>query len=620
MKKTLMICALVLCLLLSACAGTGQAAGTEPETATAVPAPAGTADSEPTEAPAQTPADLSERAMDNFLVRIDGGDYTIEDGSFLKTTVYSRDLVGFDYIDEAYDDQTYMSVGGETFRAVRTGDGLEEVRYVGEGQAITAVSKRLINGWMDEDVSEGNIYNLFYNLMDEPLTFVSYEETVKRTLLSLAGYGETVLPSMEEVYLVLDAEDPSVVHIRCVVQDDPVARIYIDDIDIVVTFGGTGNDPLAEEWMDAPVYPAARTGWTDADIFIFNSVFLPGYGEDAVPFPEFASYALTNDEENFLMNDEAFLRDPHAGEEDMAAYAETLRKAGFTEARETDADGNETVVWRRLLREETLCYASIRLEYDDGVNITAKKYYEFPVYEDAAEINKMIGQFGYPELPEAPAVKALKATDRKNEQTESWLYFFDYDLLLYVDVEYEDLDAVASWLKDYTEAVAGAGFRPSDDAEEEETDAVIYASENGFRSFRYHFEPDGALTLLFKSEKYIPAQEAAEMIRAAGFPEIELTDPISCRDLRTFEKLMYGLDLRAFLSVSQPFGTVDEAGAFFDAYEAALNDAGFDRDNPAVAGTNKQIAFVNEEAQMLVGIDFIEQDGGATIYFDFRAD
>ena len=610
--KTMMICLLAVCLLLSACGG-GQ---------TAAPAPAGTAAEAPAEAPPEAPgaAEISERAMDSFLAKIDGGDYTIEDGAFLKTTVHSRDLVCFDYAEEMYVDQVYMSVGNETFRAARTAGGLDEVSYVGEGQAIDAVSKRLINCWMDEDVSEGNIYNLFYNLTEEPLKFVSYEDTVKRSLLSFAGYGETVLPSMEEVYLALDDVDPSTARIQCVVKDDPVARIYIDDIDIVVTFGGTEADPEAAGWMEAPAYPEARTGWTDSDIFIFNSVFLPGYGQDAVPFPEFASYALVNDEVNFVMNDAAFLRDPHASEEDMAAYARTLLEAGFTEARQTDEDGHETVSYRRMLREEALCYTSISLEYDDGVNITAKKYYESPVCEDAGQINEMIMEFGYPELPESAAVKGLMATDRKFEQTESWLYFFDYDLLLYVDVDYDDYDAVTAWLKDYSVAVAEAGYRPSDDSGEEEDDAVIYASENGFRSFRYHFEPDGALTLLFKSEKYITAQEASEMIAAAGFPEIELRDYISCRDLKTFEKLMYGLDLRAFITVSQPFASVDEAGAFFDAYEAALNEAGFDRENPSVAGTNKQIAFVSADETMTVGIDFYEQGEGASIYFDFRAD
>ena len=623
---TITICLLVLSLLLSACGGTQPAADTETGMETTAPAAAETAAEAPAEAPDEAPAgepsaaDISERAMDNFLVKILEGDYTIDDGAFLRTTVHSKDLVCFDYADDMYDDLVYMSVGNETFRAVRTEDGLGEVSYVKEGQAINAVSKRLINCWMDEDVSEGNIYNLFYNLTDDPLKFVSYEDAVKRSLLSFAGYGETVLPSMEEVYLVLDDEDPSEAHLRCVVKDDPAARIYIDDIDVAVTFGGTGGDPEAAKWMEEPDYPEARTGWTDSDIFIFNSVFLPGYGEDAVPFPEFASYALVNDEENFVMDDAVFLRDPHASEEDMAAYARALLDAGFTEVRETGEDGTETVRYIRMLREEALCYSSISLEYDDGVNITAKKYYDLLVHEDAGEINEMLAAFGYPELPESSAVKALKAADRKYEQTESWLYFFDYDRLLYVDVEYDDHDAVTAWLQDYAEAAVEAGFRPSADADEEEDDAVIYVSENGFRSFRYHFEPDGALTLLFKSERYISAQEASEMIAAAGFPEIELKDYISCRDLKTFEKLMYGLDLRAFIAVSQSIADIDEAGAFFDAYEAALNEAGFDRENPSVAGTTKQIAFVSADGTMTVGIDVCEQEEGAAIYFDFRAD
>ena len=62
---------------------------------------------------------------------------------------------------------------------------------------------------------------------------------------------------------------------------------------------------------------------------------------------------------------------------------------------------------------------------------------------------------------------------------------------------------------------------------------------------------------------------------------------------------------------------MDEAGAFFDAYEAALVDAGFGRVNPENVGTYKQIALYNEEKNMVVGIDFIEEEDGASIYYDF---
>ena len=115
---------------------------------------------------------------------------------------------------------------------------------------------------------------------------------------------------------------------------------------------------------------------------------------------------------------------------------------------------------------------------------------------------------------------------KANELTESWLYFFNYDALLYVDVDYENEDEVLAYLEDYANTLLQKNYSPVDEDDEEGPD--YYASENGFASFRYHFDQDGKLTLLFKVEKYINAAEAAKMVQAAGFPAIEFTDRRGC--------------------------------------------------------------------------------------------
>ena len=557
----------------------------------------------------------SEKAMDNFLAKIAEGNYTI-DAPFLKATAYSKDLVYFDYEDELYTDYAVMSVNDEVFQASLTEGGLENLKFVQEGQALDAAGKKLVNYWMDDDVSQGNIYNLFYNIQEEPLKFVSYEDVVKQSLLPYMGYNEMALGKTEEVYVEFDAEDPTTAHITAVIEDDEVARIYYDDIDITLTFGNAEVNAAADEWMKAPAYPAARTEWTPEDEFIFDSVFFQGYGEDAVPFPTFASYALTIDSENYIWDDAVSIRDSHATEADATAYRETLLQNGFTEVKEKEEDGTETTYYRRLLREAYKCYDSIEVEYDNGVNITAKKYYDFPVYENLDAINAEITKYGYTPLPASDAVTSFYGKDTAVEQTESWLYFFDYDIVLYVDVTYEDPDAVMTYLADYEKTLAEASFIPgTTDEDGEEID--YYESEDGTKSFRYHFDMDGSLQLLFKAEKMLSASEVESMISAAGFPAIDLKDPAFGRDLRKYAKARTDQDMNIYLAFNQSFATVDEAGAFFDAYEAALVDAGFGRVNPENVGSYKQIALYNEEKNMVVGIDFIEEEDGASIYYDF---
>lgn len=323
----------------------------------------------------------SEKAMENFLAKLEEGNYVIDAKDYLKTTVSSRDQVTFEYAEDIYTDFAVMSVNNETFQGVLTDNGIEDVVFYGEGQAIDAASRKLPNYWMDESVSDGNIWNLFYNIQEEPLKFMSHEDIVKQTVISLVGYGQNALGLMEDVYLTLDKEDPTTARIQAVVNDDMVARVFYDDIDLEIVFGKAESNPIADAWMEAPVYPEGRTEWNETDEFIFNSVFLPGYGLEAIPFPAFASYALKVDEENFVDDDAVYIRDHQASESDMAEYIDTLLADGFEEVRDIDEEGNEKTYYRKLLREDFNCYSSIELEYDDGVSMTAKKHYDCPVYD-----------------------------------------------------------------------------------------------------------------------------------------------------------------------------------------------------------------------------------------------
>ncbi|MBR4162902.1 MAG: hypothetical protein IKR11_05215 [Solobacterium sp.] len=595
--KFLLISFLLLCMSLTSC--------TKPESEDSSAAVPESVEPEP-----QDNGETAETAMNNFLKKVEEGNYTILAEGFLKTSVYSNDLVWFDYLEDLYDDFTVMRVNDEVFRGVLTEDSVKYVSFLGEGLATDAIKSRLLNYWLDEDVSQGNIYNLFFNQQDEPLTFVSHEDIVKQSLISFAGYGDSALRLMEDVYLEMDDVDPSEVHLKAVVNDDVVARIFYDDIDITVTFGNAEDNAVAEAWISNPVYPEAKENWDDADIFVLNSVFLPGYGEEAVPFPAFASYAMKIDEENFVTDDAVYIRDSRASESDMEEYINLLVKEGFTEA--------EDHVYRRLLREDYQCYSSIAVEYDNGVNLTANKYYDFPVYDGLDAANTVIEKLGYPALPSSENFENIKATDTANELTESWLYFFTYDSVLYVDMDYQDYDAAVAYIEEYEKALADAGFSPKyiDDTDEVER----YDSENEFLSFQYHFGDDNNVSFLFKAEKYIQPDEAEKLIQEAGFPPIELQEPIACRNLTQFEKMQYGLDYKLFLALSQTFENAQAAEEFLTAYETALTDLGYGRISPDEAGTLKQIAICNEEEGMMVAIDFFEQEENTLVNFDFRAE
>ena len=556
----------------------------------------------------------SETAMNNFLNKLEEGNYVMKVKDYLTTTVYSRNQVNFEYDEDMYNDFTAVSLNDEVFQIFLDEQPLE-AKFLGEGQAIETAAKRLPNGWLD--LADGNIWNLFYNIQEEPLKFVSYDDVLKQSILSMVGYSDTTLRLMHEVYLTLDKEDPTTVHIQAEMDEDMVARLFPEDIDIEITFGNAQSNATADVWMADPVYPVAKSYWDDTDEFILNSVFLPEYGLEAVPFPDFASYAMMIDQENFVMDDEAYIRDSHATQQDMKDYAAKLIQNGFTEVKET-VDGVAKTVYRKMLREDYTCYSSIELEYTDGVDLTARKYYDFPIYDDLDSINEVIEAAGYLALPASENFTSCKGTDRANERTDSWLYFFTYDLGLYVDIDFNDKEETLQYIKDYEETLVNAGFTAVKDEEEDDADAIRYDSENGFYSFRYNFLDEDTVSFLFKSEKYITPQEAEKMVRDAGFPTIRLDEPITCRDLRAFDKVRNGRNRKANFTLSQHFESAEKAEEFLTAYEAALNVAGFDRENPEVVGSLKQIVIYNPEKEMYVGIDFFPEEAG--IYMDFVAE
>lgn len=583
----------------------------------------------------------SEVTMDNFLRKVEEGNYTMNVEGYLKTTAYSRDLVYFDYTEEIYNDFTVMSVENEAFQGFLQGDGLENIRFLCEGQAIDAAKEKLVSAWID--LADGNIYNLFYNDVEDPLKFVSYDDNLKDNVRQLVGNPETSLRLMHEVYLIMDKEDPTVVHIQAEMDDDVVARTNYDDIDIVITFGDAEDNEASEAWMKDPTYPEARTGWTEEDEFIFTSVFMTFDGEEVLPFPTFASYALTNDGRDFFMTDQVTIRDCHATEENVKDYAATLVANGFAEVKDTAEDGTEETYFRKMLRDEYKCYASVQLEYDEGMNLIANKYYDCPVYEDLGAINTAITAQGYPELPVSEAITSVHAIDRANATIESWLYFFDYDMVLYVDIPVEDEEAIRAYLDDYSRILTAANFHSTTEDETEEEDVVnlvqstdqlkkvqgllglepeeIMENANGYANFRYHFE-DGKVTLLYKAQHYYTPEETEAMITSAGFPAVKFPggDTFSSRDLKKFEKVTYGKDCRLYVMVCQTFASTVEAEDFLNNLEATLNAAGYDRENPDVVGSLKAITIVNPTQDMIVGIDlYEEQDGTAQVVLDFEA-
>ncbi|MCR5174574.1 MAG: hypothetical protein K6C09_08125 [Oscillospiraceae bacterium] len=609
------------------CAGCGQKDGgtqppeddtpadTTPDTPDE-PEPEPESEPEPEPEP-ENPAVISERAMDNFLAKLAAGGYVMDAEGYLRTDAFSDDLVVFDYADdESNKDFAVWSYDNEVFQGFLKSDGIRDISFLTEGTALETAEIKLPTHWLSPEVSDGNIYNVFYNDTEDPLKFVSYDNGVKDQIRSFAGYSQTAMRYMHEVYLTFDQEDPTVAHVQCQVDDDEVARYYFDDIDISITFGGARSDERVEAWMEDPVYPEVRTEWLYGDYFMFNSVFMSGMEDPLIPFPPFASYAMMLNDETFAFDDKITLRDSHASQEDTDAYITLLKEAGYEETETEDG-----VCYRRLLRDETKCYASVSVGYDNGINVEVTKYYEFPTFEGLDAVNEQIAPFGFSALPDTGVLVNHTGVDTRYEATESWMYFFDYDIVLYVYASYGDPEAAEEYLNAYAEELTKNGFVPRYVNGEEGGEIDYWQSPDARASFRYHFEDDGeTVILLFKSEKGLSADEANAILKEEGFPELDADAYENGRDLKKFEQVRSGSDLKASLSLTIELPSSAETEAYLEEYIAALEDLGFYRVPGTMVKSMKPIGYINEEKGLGVAFEYYpSEDGPASCYFDFKS-
>ena len=553
-----------------------------------------------------------ETAMDNFVKKLEAGNYVIDVEDYLKTTVYSPEQVYFIHNDESSGlDFGFVTVDGETFHGILEGDSFTDTGFEGPDNAICAASYTLPNYWIE--LSEGNMWDLFYNNVDDPLEFTSNDENVKITLLGLKGYGQAALNTMEEVHVRLDAEDPTTVNFTAHIGSG--GMINFDDLDITLHFGKASSEPRIDKWAKNPTYPPTRSGWTEDDVNSMNLVFGRDYGAFTVPFPEFTSYAMIFDPTAYDERTEILIRDAHATEQDVEDYKAVLLSNGYTEETRTLDDGTDETVYRKLLRPDYGAYAELYPCFEKGFALTGRMYYDIPLYEGQAAINETLARNDFPAFPETDIFKEWKAEDSAKERSESWAYFFDYDLYMPFTLEYEDEAAARAYFDEYSKLLAQNGFRNTFSAN---LDGEEYKDANESRTFRYDFSEEGTVIVETKKEKFLTAEEASTLITEHGLPEINLSGDVTARDITRYYYEISGFK-GLQLACSQSFASTAEAEKFLDDYVAGIEEQGYYRTPPASAGSNKQNLYASDDMSKHIAFDLDSEEDGAIVRYDFTS-
>lgn len=594
LKKLLkVIMAVLICVSCFACTDNG---GKEPE-------------------PELTPAELSEKAMENFIRKLDVGNYVVTGGQKAEVNVVSPEQVYINYPQYGgILSYVFMTLKGETFASeVYDDDKISDVSFVSTDNAIEYLGDMLPNSW--KAITGGNIWDAFFNNVDKPLEFTTNDARIKKSLASLGGYNERAAVLMEEVHVVLDEADPNSVHITAVIPEDLVARIDYPDLDLTLTFGSAKSDARIDEWRKAPVYPHIRNAWTKMDIAMIENVFMREYGEEALPFPGNASYAMIFDDNAYGQFRGIRLTDSHWSEEDVNNYKELLRSRGFEETEGTLADGSSAKVWRHLLREEYRAYSQLYVNYDNGLEVEGTLYHDNPKYEGLAAISEVVRKNGFEPLEETDVFSGWEAIDAAASQTEGWAYFFDYNLYMRFELTFKDFEAAKAYLRAYEDRLLENGF----------VDAYAPGQINGkctspneFISFQYRFdeEEDGVVRLEFSNEKSLTLEQVINGLKEHDMPETELTEDISARDqTRYYHELIQFKGLR--YGIYQPFESVEKAGQFLDVYVPKLEEQGYYTFDPQKVGSQRNFCWFNEEKAKYVAFDVFGDENSGTIYFEF---
>ncbi|MBO4862410.1 MAG: hypothetical protein J5535_05895, partial [Firmicutes bacterium] len=192
-----------------------------------------------------TPAEISDLAMENFIKKLQAGNYVVSSGNGLVTNAFSPEQVYFVYPHEGWPlIYAYMTLKDETFATYIEDNETGDIEFVSPGDAISALAELLPNNWIT--ITGGNLMELFYNDVDKPLEFTSNDENVKYTLSCLGGYGQPALELMQEVRMVMDAQDPTAVRFTAEILED--GMYHYDDLDLTIKFGEAAGEPHIEAW------------------------------------------------------------------------------------------------------------------------------------------------------------------------------------------------------------------------------------------------------------------------------------------------------------------------------------------------------------------------------------
>lgn len=564
----------------------------------------------------EPPYIISEKAMNNFLTKIQAGNYTMVGGD-QTTTVKDQTMVTWFFPEgSTYTDHVAITVNQETYYAFIDEDkqSLEEMTFLDKEDAmyVTELSYYLPTYWLSDDMAKGNIWTLFHNNQTNPLHFDATQDLhLYMTICYFSNLDANETPThMQDVYMEFDSVDvhQAFIHFKynpggtAELQDGLVTLTFDEDIrtsDIALAWA---NDPNREYPKPIGEYGSWRQvpGMYYSDI---SSVYKSnlGYLDDVDPYPydDFFSYATKIDDSKARYHGIIEVTDFHADEDDARQYMNTLISHGYQAA-----TGVTGMVFRSPKARERNGYymfsdITFTLDPDNGLTISGSRYYSSTTYSGRDTINSHIqaASTKYFDIPESDNITSVRAVDSPFAAYESKGAMYDVNLYLTVSLAYKDSDTMDTYLNNYFQTYLDNGFVYND-----KDGTYTKADQTSKTVIKLDANDSNVATLLFTNEDRVLPSIGFPIMQEAGFPEINIDEDKvdSILDINGYERLNLGQIWTHYYWVTVDFASHDELLAFVNPYKDALVANGFEEQQEEV----RTCRYTNDDLGLLIVMDY----------------
>lgn len=533
---------------------------------------------------------ISEKAMDNFFNKLDAASYTVigDPVNGLSTAVHDQNMVTWFFKEGShYYNHVCVTVDYETYYAIiddKQEQELVNMTFMDKKSAVDVSQPVLPSYWKSKDVCGGNIWSLFHNNdQSNPLRYRASISTVfNNTICAMCDFGDLTAQSIQDVFLEFDQVDVTKADLTFTYSNGSSPKRI--DGSISIEFGKeVKQSQIVLDWVNNPARPfpapvGGHSEWPDLFGSAVNNVYSPNIERayDPLPYDNWFSYATNFNSKTYMYDGYVAVHDFHGTQENANQYMQTLLDAGYIAAVGTSGPVFRSPVLRE--RNGYQLYADVSIAINDGVIIKTEPYFTGKTFGTRELINAHIAGATdkFPELTASDNITRFNGDDEEFHAYEDRLGFYDYNLFMFVDLEYKDATKMKTYLDNYFNSLLDLGF--------------VYNNHDGtYTKSDLHSQAvakldsneDGVATIIFYNQQHVEPDEAIANINAAGYADFETSIPKSTieqiMDIKGYFKFVDNMDLNHYYSVQTTFESYDKVNEAVTSYDTALKALGFER-------------------------------------------